>query len=100
MCLLALGGPAGTGGVFFHNSNDLEAGLKQLTEVPECHYVLELPIGDVKRNNALHRLEVKVARSGVGVAARRGYFIPNPTRMLNSPAKFQIFSEPRNPLPR
>jgi hypothetical protein len=66
----------GTGGRFFHNSNDLEAGLKQLTEVPECLYLLELPIGDVKRNGALRHLEVKVARPGVEVAARRGYFIP------------------------
>lgn len=66
----------GTGGTFFHNSNDLETGLRQLTEMPECLYVLELSIGDVKRNNSLHRLDVKVNRSGVEVAARRGYFIP------------------------
>jgi len=70
----------GTGGTFFHNSNDLEGGLKQLTAVPECVYVLELPIGDVKRNGSLHRLEVKVDRGGVEVAARRGYFIPKPEK--------------------
>ena len=70
----------GTGGTFFHNSNDLEAGLRQLTEIPECLYVLELPIGDVKRNGALHHLDVKVNRPGVEVAARRGYFIPKPDK--------------------
>ena len=30
----------GTGGKFFHNSNDLEGGLKQLGSVPEVSYVL------------------------------------------------------------
>ncbi len=68
----------GTGGTFFHNSNDLEAGLKELTEAPETVYVLELPIGEVKHNNSFHRLEVKVDREGVQVAARRGYFVPKP----------------------
>jgi hypothetical protein len=31
----------GTGGTFFHNSNDLESGFKQLTTVPEYLYLLE-----------------------------------------------------------
>jgi VWFA-related protein len=70
----------GTGGTFFHNSNDLETGLRDLAEAPQCQYMLELPIGDVKRNGSLHRLEVKVDREGVQVAARRGYFIPKPEK--------------------
>ena len=32
---------AGTGGTFFHNSNDLGAGFERLTEPPEVVYVLE-----------------------------------------------------------
>lgn len=68
----------GTGGTFFHNSNDLETGLRELTEAPECEYVLELSLSDVKRNNSFHRLAVKVDREGVQVAARRGYFIAKP----------------------
>ncbi len=70
----------GTGGTFFHNRNDLETGLRDLAEAPECLYMLELPIGDVKRNGSLHRLQVKVDREGVQVAARRGYFIPKPEK--------------------
>ncbi len=30
----------GTGGTFFHNSNDLGIGFKSLTEMPEVVYVL------------------------------------------------------------
>jgi VWFA-related protein len=46
-----------TGGTYFHNSNDLDAGLKALTAVPECIYVLELSLSDVKANGAYHRLK-------------------------------------------
>jgi VWFA-related protein len=60
-----------TGGTYFHNSNDLDAGLKALTAVPECIYVLELSLADVKANGSYHFLKVKVNRSGVQLQARR-----------------------------
>jgi VWFA-related protein len=70
----------GTGGEFFGNNNDLEAGLKRLTEAPEVLYVLELSLNGVKANGTLHRLKVKVDRPGVSVEARRGYFMPRPEK--------------------
>ena len=70
----------GTGGTFFHNSNDLEAGFKALTEAPEVVYLLELSLDSVKPDGNYHRLTVKVARSGVEVHARRGYFMPKPEK--------------------
>ena len=70
----------GTGGTFFHNSNDLAAGFKELTAMPECVYLLELPLGDVKMDGSYHRLKVKVNRTGVDVQARRGYFVPKPPK--------------------
>jgi VWFA-related protein len=70
----------GTGGTFFHNSNDLETGLKELAEAPACVYILELSLSDVKRNGTLHRLDVKVDRKDAQVAARRGYFMPKPDK--------------------
>jgi VWFA-related protein len=69
-----------TGGTYFHNSNDLDAGLKVLTAVPECIYVLELSLADVKPNGSYHRLKVKVDRDGVQLQARRGYFVPKPQK--------------------
>jgi VWFA-related protein len=65
----------GTGGTYFHNSNDLDAGMKELTEAPGCVYVLELPLDGLKRNGSFHRLKVKVHLAEVDVEARRGYFI-------------------------
>ncbi len=70
----------GTGGVFFHNSNDLDAGMKSLTEPPEYIYVLELSLDNVKQDGSYHRLKVKVDRDGVDLQARRGYFLPKPEK--------------------
>ena len=69
-----------TGGTYFHNSNNLDAGLKALTTVPECIYVLELSLADVKQNGSYHRLKVKVDREGSQLQARRGYFVPKPAK--------------------
>jgi VWFA-related protein len=66
----------GTGGTFFHNSNDLSAGFKLLTEAPEVVYLLELPLNDADAGSGYHRLKVKVDREGVEVQARRGYLVP------------------------
>lgn len=68
----------GTGGTFFHNSNDLEGGLRALTVVPEYVYLLELSLQNVKQNGEYHRLKVNVDQDGLKVVARRGYFAPKP----------------------
>ena len=70
----------GTGGTFFHNSNDLDAGFKSLTEAPENVYLLELSLDNVKPNGSYHRLKVQVDRDGVQSQARRGYFMPKPEK--------------------
>jgi len=66
----------GTGGTYFHNSNDLTAGLKELAEEPPCVYLLELSLDGVKQNGTFHRLKVKVSRRDAQLEARRGYFVP------------------------
>ena len=66
----------GTGGRFFHNSNDLALGLQELSEAPDCLYLLEFSLQGVKQNGAYHQLTVKVDRPGIEVEARRGYFVP------------------------
>jgi len=70
----------GTGGSFFHNSNDLEAGFRALTETPSCMYLLELPLEGIKADGSYHRLKVKVDRKEIEVRARRGYFVPKPDK--------------------
>jgi len=73
----------GTGGTFFHNSNDLDAGFKALTQTPEIVYVLELSLDNVKPDGIYHRLKVKVNRDGLQLQARRGYFMPKAEKAKN-----------------
>jgi len=68
----------GTGGTYFHNSNDLEGGFKRLTAAPEYVYLLEFSIGNVKQNGRYHRLKVKVDQDGLTARSRRGYFATKP----------------------
>ena len=65
----------GTGGMFFHNNNDLDAGFRSLTQAPEQVYVLELSLDDAEMDGKYHRLKVKLDRNGLDVNARRGYFV-------------------------
>jgi len=66
----------GTGGAFFHNSNDLGAGFKSLTDAPEVVYVLELSPEGLKPDGSYHRLKVEVDREGMRLQARQGYSAP------------------------
>ena len=70
----------GTGGTFFHNSNDLEGGFKKLTEAPEYLYLLEFSPKDVKQDGSYHALKVKVNQDGLKLQARRGYFAEKPSK--------------------
>jgi VWFA-related protein len=67
----------GTGGTYFHNSNDLEAGFRALTAVPEYVYLLEMSLQNVKRDGEYHPLKVKLDQQSLKLQARRGYFAPN-----------------------
>jgi VWFA-related protein len=73
----------GTGGTYFHNSNDLQGGFQTLTEVPEYVYLLELSLQNVKQDGAYHLLKVKVDQDGLKLQARRGYFAPKPAKSKN-----------------
>ncbi|MFI5097096.1 MAG: VWA domain-containing protein [Candidatus Acidiferrales bacterium] len=70
----------GTGGTYFHNSNDLAGGLQTLTAAPEYVYLLEFSLQHVKPDGSYHRLKVKVDRDSVQLQARRGYFAPKPEK--------------------
>jgi VWFA-related protein len=66
----------GTGGTYFHSSNDLEGGFRKLTVAPEYVYLLEFSLENVKQDGSYHRLKVKVDQDSLKLQARRGYFAP------------------------
>lgn len=68
----------GTGGTFFHNSNALEDGLKQLAARPEYEYVLGFSPDNLKLDGSYHSLKVALKeKTGLTIEARRGYWAPN-----------------------
>jgi VWFA-related protein len=78
MSMAALAG--GTGGNFYNKCNDLEAGFKALTQLPEYVYELELSVDDVKPDGTYHPLKVKVDRKDVQVQARLAYVKARPKK--------------------
>lgn len=70
----------GTGGSYFHNSNDLRTGFTYLAQMPEFVYLLELPLSDGKPDGTFHHLTVKVNRADVHLEARQGYFAAKPQK--------------------
>ncbi len=68
----------GTGGEFFHNNNDLHAGLRQLGAPTEVIYHMSFRPEGVTPDGSFHKLKVKLAHtSNYDVAARPGYFAPS-----------------------
>ena len=68
----------GTGGIFFHNDNDLKAGLDQLAAHPEFIYILGFSPQNLKLDGSFHSLKVTVRNiSSPTLQARRGYWAPN-----------------------
>jgi VWFA-related protein len=67
----------GTGGVFFHNNNDLNDGFRHTADVPEFIYVLGF--SPQKLDGKFHKLKVAVkGQQKLNVQARPGYYALKP----------------------
>jgi VWFA-related protein len=75
----------GTGGIFFHNNNDLQEGFRQTGATPEFMYILGFSPQNLKLDGSYHSLKVTAKDTkGVSLQARRGYFAP---KHANDPAE-------------
>ena len=82
----------GTGGTFFHNSNDFDDGLRQTAQAPEVYYVLSFSPQDVKLDGKFHELKITLNTADRwNVQARRGYFA-NATLAEKNPPKNELES--------
>jgi VWFA-related protein len=80
---------SGTGGTFFHNSNDLETGLKRAGAAPEVSYMLGFSPQNQKMDGKYHTIKVSIVKQDKGrekskydIQARRGYYA---SRKLDDP---------------
>ncbi len=67
----------GTGGLFFHDRNDIAQGMRQAAAVPEVSYVLGFTPTKMKLDGKYHQLKVTlVNKEKWSLQARHGYFAP------------------------
>jgi VWFA-related protein len=80
-----------TGGNFFHNNNDLNAGFKQVAATPEYFYTLGFSPQNLKLDGSYHRLKVSLKDSAkLTLQARRGYYAPKHAADPAEEAKMEI----------
>jgi VWFA-related protein len=80
-----------SGGVFFHNSNDLEEGFQKVGGLPEVYYILGFSPENLKFDGRFHNLKVNLnTREKYTVQARTGYYSPAKPADPASQAKEEI----------
>ena len=62
-----------TDGIAVMNNNDLDAGLKRISDDLSSYYLLGYYSTNGKLDGRFHNIKVRVKRSGVDVRARKGY---------------------------
>ncbi|HEY6263855.1 MAG TPA: VWA domain-containing protein [Candidatus Acidoferrum sp.] len=81
----------GTGGVFFHNRNDIDKGLLQAAAEPEVSYVLGFTPQNLKLDGKYHHLKVTFTdKQKWTLQARHGYFAPKGSADPAAAAKEEI----------
>ena len=65
-----------TGGIFFHNSNDLYAGLRKINEDQSFYYVLTYASPASRADGRYHKIKLEVSQPGLQVSYRKGYYAP------------------------
>jgi VWFA-related protein len=68
---------AETGGLSFHDDNDLAAGLRELVSAPETYYLLAFVPQNLKYDGHFHSVNVKLAeKNNYTIQARKGFYAP------------------------
>jgi VWFA-related protein len=83
-----------TGGVFFHNNNDMDEGFRRVAQSPEYSYVLAFTPQNLKLDGSYHNLKVTLkSPQKLSVQARRGYYAPKHLADPGEQAKQEIEDE-------
>jgi VWFA-related protein len=65
-----------TGGIYFHNNNDMFQGIQQISSRQDHYYILTYAIPPQKPDGRFHSIKVEVNRPGLKVSFRKGYYAP------------------------
>jgi VWFA-related protein len=81
----------GTGGNFFENNNDLDAGFDRLAAAPEYFYLLAFSPQNLKMDGSFHALKVTLkAVKEANITARRGYYAPRHLEDVTETARREV----------
>jgi VWFA-related protein len=76
---------ADSGGFSVRNTNDLTAGIQRIAGELEAYYMLGYNPTNATADGKFRKIEVKVARKGVEVRARKGYYAPGGDQHAKKP---------------
>ncbi len=65
-----------TGGIYFHNSNDLYQGVAKISNRESHYYILTYAAPSSRPDGRYHKIRLQVSRPGLEVAYRDGYYAP------------------------
>jgi VWFA-related protein len=87
-----------TGGFYFRNNNDLDAGFRVTAAEPEVSYLLAIVPDGLKNDGKFHTLNVKLlTKEKYTVQARRGFFAPKrgqtPEELAKQDIEDALFSQ-------
>ncbi|HTS12575.1 MAG TPA: VWA domain-containing protein [Candidatus Limnocylindrales bacterium] len=81
----------GTGGMAFHNNNDLKGGLQAIASMPEVSYLIAFVPNNLKYDGRFHSLKVTLtSKQRVSIQARRGFYAPKRAISADDIAKQDI----------
>ena len=81
----------GTGGLAFHNNNDLTGGLRMIASAPDISYLVAFVPRNLKYDGRFHSLKVTlVTKQKVNIQARRGFYAPKHSVSVEEAAKQDI----------
>jgi VWFA-related protein len=88
----------GTGGTFFHNSNDLQTGLNRAGGTPEVSYILGFSPQNQRMDGKYHTIKVVITeKRKYNIQARRGYYAPkkvdDPQEQAKAEMQEAVFSQ-------
>jgi hypothetical protein len=88
----------GTGGVFYHNRNDVDEAMREAGAAPEVSYVLGFSPQNLKFDGHFHTLKVALTtKQKFSVQARHGYFAPrsaeDPAQIAKEEIQEAMFSQ-------
>jgi len=81
----------GTGGLAFHNNNDLKGGLQAIASAPDVSYLVAFVPRNLKYDGRFHSLKVSLtSKERVSIQARRGFYAPKRAVSADEVAKQDI----------